>query len=314
MRIVIPGGSGQVGRILARHFFAQGHSVTVIARHPAAEAWRTVPWDGHGLDQWAVEIDGADVVINLAGRSVNCRYHERNRREILESRVYATRAVGLAIDQAVRPPSLWINASTATIYRHALDRDMDEATGEIGGGESGAPDTWRFSIRVATEWEKAYFDAVVPSGTRKVALRSAMVMSPDRGGVFDVLLKLVRWGLGGKAGSGRQFVSWIHDSDFVRAVDLLIGRTDLDGAINVASPNPLPNRDFLRALREAAGVPVGLPASQWMLEIGALALRTETELLLKSRRVVPGRLLEAGFSLQFPEWPAAARDLVRRHG
>jgi hypothetical protein len=312
LRIVIAGGSGQIGRILARHFFEQGHSVTVIARNPKPAPWRTVRWNGYGLGDWAVEIDGADVVINLAGRSVNCRYTERHRREILDSRVYATRVVGLAIQQALRPPPLWMNAATATIYRHSLDRDMDEA-GEIGGGEPGAPSSWRFSIDVATAWEEAFFESRTPPETRRVALRSAMVMSPDRGGVFDVLLRLVRLGLGGAAASGRQYVSWIHDSDFARAIEMVVERQEFSGPINISSPYPLPNREFMRTLREAAGAPIGLPAARWMLEIGAAALRSETELLLKSRRVIPARLLAAGFVFDFPTWAAAARDLVKRH-
>lgn len=175
LRIVIPGGTGQVGTILARHFRANGHAITTIARHGGDEQWNALP----------ATVDGADVVINLAGRSVNCRYNETNRREILESRVQATRAVGDAIRNARRPPCLWMNASTATIYRHAMDRPMDEATGEIGGAEPGAPSSWRFSIAVATAWEKAFYEAQAPPEVRKVALRSAMVMSPDRGGVFD---------------------------------------------------------------------------------------------------------------------------------
>jgi uncharacterized protein (TIGR01777 family) len=313
LRIVIPGGSGQIGQILARHFFEQGHSVTVIARNPKPEPWRTARWNGYALGDWAVEIDGADVVINLAGRSVNCRYTERHRREILDSRVYATRVVGLAIQQALRPPPLWMNAATATIYRHSLDRDMDEA-GEIGGGEPGAPSSWRFSIDVATAWEEAFFESRTPPETRRVALRSAMVMSPDRGGIFDVLLRLVRLGLGGAAASGQQYVSWIHDSDFVRAIDFVIERQEFSGAINISSPHPLTNREFMRTLREAAGTPIGLPAARWMLEIGAAVLRSETELLLKSRRVVPAELRSAGFVFDFPTWDMAARDLVKRLG
>lgn len=205
-----------------------------------------------------------------------------------------------------------MNASTATIYRHALDRPMDEATGEIGGNQPNAPDTWKFSIDVATSWECAFNEASVP-GTRKVALRSAMTMSPDRGGIFNVLLGLVRKGLGGNAGSGRQYVSWIHDADFIGAIEFLIDRPALDGPVNISSPNPLPNHDFMRALRQAAGVPIGLPATEWMLEIGAVFMKTETELILKSRRVTPGRLLNAGFEFQYPDWPVAAKDLVRRH-
>jgi uncharacterized protein (TIGR01777 family) len=250
-------------------------------------------------------------VINLAGRSVNCRYNERNRREILESRVGTTKLVGSAIAVAARPPDVWMNAATATIYRHALDRPMDEATGEFGGNELGATDTWNFSIDVAKAWEKAFFNTPAP-GTRKLALRSAMTMSPDRGGVFDVLLGLVRHGLGGASGSGKQFVSWIHDHDFLAAVDFLIEHEAMEGAVNLASPQPLPNDEFMRELRRAWGMPVGLPAAEWMLEIGAFFLRTETELILKSRRVVPGRLLDAGFTFRFPKWPDAARDLVER--
>jgi uncharacterized protein (TIGR01777 family) len=195
-----------------------------------------------------------------------------------------------------------MNAATATIYRHALDRPMDEATGEIGSG---------FSIDVATRWEESFFEMPTP-GTRKIALRSSMIMSPDRGGVFDVLLRLVRIGLGGKAASGQQYVSWIHDVDFVRAIEFLMANEKLDGRVNVCAPAPLPNRDFMRELRAAYGMRVGLPAAKWMLEVGAFFLRTETELILKSRRVVPQRLAEAGFTFEFPEWPAAARDLVSR--
>jgi uncharacterized protein (TIGR01777 family) len=311
LKIVIPGGSGQIGRILAKHFQGQGHQVTVVARRALSSSWPTVEWDGRQLGAWTRQIDGADVVINLAGRSVDCRYSQSNRREILESRTHTTKLVGDAIAGASRPPAVWLNSSTATIYRHALDRPMDEATGELGGSEPGAPSTWRFSIDVATRWEKAFFEARTPR-TRKIALRSAMTMSPDRGGVFDTLLRLVRFGLGGTSGSGDQFVSWIHDADFLNAVDFLLVRESIEGALNLSSPNPLPNREFMRELRRAWGMPVGLPAAAWMLEIGALFLRTETELILKSRRVVPGRLLEAGFEFQFPDWPAAAGNLVQR--
>jgi uncharacterized protein (TIGR01777 family) len=311
LRIVIPGGSGQIGRILARHFHAQGHAVTVLARHPAVVPWRTVLWDAQEPGGWAHELDGADLVINLAGRSVNCRYNPANRREIKESRVRTTRLLGEAIAHMSNPPVLWMNASTATIYRHALDRAMDEQTGELGGAEPGAPSTWNFSIDVARSWEQAFFESHCP-GTRKVALRSAMVMSPDRGGVLDVLLRLVRYGLGGAAGSGRQYVSWIHDADFLSAIDFLIAHPELDGVVNISSPGPLPNREFMRVLRQARGAPIGLPATAWMLEIGAAFLRTETELILKSRRVVPSRLLEAGFIFRFPEWREAAPDLLTR--
>jgi hypothetical protein len=311
LRIVIPGGSGQVGNVLARHFHGQGHSVTVLSRQPMSAPWQVLPWNGRDLGNWTQAVDGADIVINLAGRSVNCRYTPTNRREILESRTLSTRAVGQAIAQAAKPPAVWINASTATIYRHALERPMDEITGELGGQETGVPSTWRFSIEVAKSWEQEFFAAGTP-GTRKIAIRSAMTMSPDRGGIFDTLLSLIRAGLGGKAASGEQFVSWIHENDFVRAIDFLIAQQTLDGCINICSPCPLPNQDFMRDLREAWGTRIGLPATRWMLEIGAVFLRTETELILKSRRVVPRRLLEAGFKFNFADWPIAAADLVRR--
>lgn len=310
MRIVIPGGSGQVGSLLARAFQRDGHDVVVLSRAPRSRPWREVAWDGVTLAGWAGEIDGCDVVINLAGRSVNCRYTPANRREMLESRVLSTRVVGEAIAKANHPPRVWLQASTATIYAHRYDAPNDEATGLLGGDEASAPSSWRFSIEVARAWERALDEAATPF-TRKVALRSAMTMSPDRGGIFDTLLALVRRGLGGVAGEGRQFISWIHYADFVRAVRWLIDHDELDGVVNVCAPNPLPNREFMRLLREAAGVPIGLPANRLMLEIGALFMRTETELILKSRRVVPTRLLESGFEFSYPDWRDAAIDLCR---
>lgn len=312
MKIVVPGGTGQIGRLLARHLTHAGHEIIVLGRHPAEGPWRFVPWDGRNPGDWTRELEGADAVIQLAGRSVNCRYNARNRAEILDSRVDSTRAVGRALHQVQRPPRVWLQASTATLYAHRYDAPNDEATGIIGGDEPGAPDTWNFSIRVAKAWEQAATESAPPH-VRLVLLRSAMTMSPDPGGVFDVLLKLARRGLGGTNGDGRQYVSWIHEHDFCRAIDLLLAN-DWTGPVNLCAPNPLPNAEFMRALRTAAGVRIGLPATRWMLEIGAWFLRTETELILKSRRVIPGRLLAAGFRFDFPDWPAAAADLVRQHG
>jgi len=311
MKIVIPGGSGQVGTILARAFHGEGHEVIVLSRTPRPAPWSTVAWDGVTIGDWAEELEEADAVINLAGRSVNCRYHARHRREILDSRVKSTRAVGAAISRALRPPKVWLQASTATIYAHRYDAANDEATGILGGEEPDAPDTWRFSIEVAKAWEREFDQALTPA-TRKVAMRSAMTMSPDDGGVFATLLRLVRCGLGGAVGDGRQFVSWIHEEDFIRAVHWLIEHDDFRGVVNVTAPNPLPYADFMRAIREAWGMPFGLPAAEWMVEIGTRLLRTESELVLKSRRVVPARLLAAGFPFQFPKWPEAARNLCQR--
>jgi uncharacterized protein len=311
VKIVIPGGSGQVGTVLARAFDADGHDVVVLSRRPVRQPWRVVPWTGQTPGAWQHEIDGCDVVINLTGRSVNCRYTAANRQEILQSRVLSTRMVGQAIAQAERPPHLWLQASTATIYAHRFDEANDERSGILGGHESGAPDSWRFSIDVARAWERAFDDAIA-GHTRKIALRSAMTLSPDSGGVFDALLGLVRRGLGGPAGDGRQFMSWIHYEDFVSAIRWLIGRDDIDGVFNIAAPNPLPNAEFMQTLRDAHGSSFGLPARKWMLEIGAVLMRTETELILKSRRVVPARLLEHGFQFAYPDWRTAARDLCRR--
>jgi NAD dependent epimerase/dehydratase family enzyme/Zn-finger nucleic acid-binding protein len=267
MRVVIPGGSGQVGQILARHMKARGDEVSILARGPVAVG-RAVSWDGRTLGDWARVIDGADVIINLAGRSVNCRYTEANLREMLDSRVESTRVVGQAIAAARRPPRVWLQMSTATIYAHRFDAANGETNGCLSGDEDGVPKYWARSVNIAKAWETALNEAEAPQ-TRKVALRSAMVMGPDRAGIFDVMLALVRRGLGGTVGGGQQFVSC-----------------------------------------EAWGVRVGLPATKWMLEIGAWAMRTDTELVLKSRRVVPERLLAGEFSFEFPEWPAAARHLV----
>lgn len=311
MKVVLPGGSGQVGTLLARALTAGGHEPVVLSRAPHPAPWRVVEWDARAPGAWAGELEGADAVVNLAGRSVNCRYTEANRAAIMDSRVESTRAVGRAISEAADPPRAWLQASTATIYAHRFDAANDEATGRIGGEEPDAPESWRFSIDVARAWE-AEVDAADTPHTRKVKLRSAMVMSPDAGGIFDTLLRLVRLRLGGRAGSGRQYLSWIHDADFVRAIHWLIDRDDIDGAVNIASPNPLPYSEFMRALRRAAGVRLGLPATEWMLEVGTFLMRTETELVLKSRRVVPGRLLRSDFDFRYPEWEAAARDLVAR--
>ncbi|MGB5811470.1 MAG: DUF1731 domain-containing protein [Polyangiales bacterium] len=311
MKLVIPGGSGQVGQVLARAFVEDGHDVVILGRVERPMTGRFVCWDGRSLTDWAREIEGADAVINLAGRSVNCRYTEKNLRDMLDSRVDSTRVVGEAIAAASRPPPVWLQMSTATIYAHRFDAPNDEATGIMGGHEPDAPRYWRRSIEIAEAWEHTQIAANTPR-TRRVALRTAMVMSPDRGGVFDTLLRLVRFGLGGPVAGGRQFVSWIHDQDFVRAVGFLLDHPDITGPVNLAAPNPLVYREFMQALRSAWGIRLGLPATKWMLELGAFFLRTDTELVLKSRRVVPGVLLNEGFAFDAPKWSDAAEDLVAR--
>jgi uncharacterized protein len=307
-RIVLPGGSGFLGQILARHLHSSGHEVVVLSRNPreGLAGIREVRWDGETLGPWTFELEGAAAVVNLAGRSVNCRYTPRNRRQIMDSRIQSTQVLGQAIARCKSPPPVWLNSSTATIYKHSLERDMNEATGEISATPE-AKDA--FSIEVATAWEKVFNEARAPH-TRKVALRTAMVLSPH-GSVFPVLRRLVRLGLGGRMGTGSQYVSWIHELDFCRAVDWILADNNLAGLVNLAAPNPLPNRDMMRILRKTMGVSIGLPATAWMMEIGAFLLRTETELIIKSRRVVPERLSASGFEFHFPEFNKAAEDLVR---
>jgi len=309
MRIVIPGGTGHVGAVLNRAFAAAGHEVVVLTRRPARDGH--VAWDGETIGPWTDAIDGSEAVINLAGRSVSCRYTKTNLTEMMRSRVRSARVVGQAIAAARRPPRVWLQMSTATIYAHRFDAPNDEATGVIGGWETGVPGYWAYSVDIATAWERELTRARTPR-TRGIALRSAMVMSPDRGGVFDVLSRLVRLGLGGPVAGGAQYVSWIHEHDFATAVQFLIDRDDMSGPVNLAAPDPRPQREFMRELRGAWRMPAGLPATKWMAELGALAIGSDTELLLKSRRVIPGSLLAAGFEFDYGEWARAAPDLVRR--
>ncbi|MBF9069894.1 epimerase [Streptacidiphilus fuscans] len=320
MKVILPGGTGQVGAILTRALEADGHEVVVLTRRPTHA--REVAWDGRTLGPWAATLDGADAVVNLAGRSVSCRYSPANLAEMMASRVDSARVVGQAIAAAERPPRVWLQMSTATIYAHAGEGvpAHDETRGVLGGTEPDVPGYWEFSIRIARNWEREQELAATPH-TRKVALRSAMVMSPDTGGVFDVLLGLTRLGLGGPVAGGGQYVSWIHDVDFVRAVRFLIesdgdgdtdGDTALSGPVNLAAPEPLPQREFMSALRQAWGTPVRLPATRQMARLGALVLRSDAELLLKSRRVVPGALRDAGFTFEHGQWHDAAADLVDR--
>ena len=311
MKVVIAGGSGHLGTLLARARSKAGDEVVVLSRTPQPGPWRVVGWDARTVGEWANELDGAGVVVNLAGRSVNCRYTEENRRAIMDSRVESARAIGEAVARAANPPRVWLQISTATIYAHRYDAANDEASGIIGGSEPGAPKAWRFSIGVAQAWERTVGEAAL-GRTRTVLLRSAVAMSPESGGPFDILLRLVRFGLGGTSGDGRQYVSWIHDADFVRAIDWIVRDAALSGPVNLAAPNPLPNAAFMRDLRRAWGIPVGLPSPGWMLGIGARLLGTETELVLKSRFVAPGRLAAAGFRFAYPRWDAAARDLCAR--
>ncbi len=317
MRILIPGGSGQLGNILARHLHKQGHAVTVLSRTPTPAPWHTQHWDGLTLDPaWTHLLEDADAVIHLSGRSVNCRYTPENRKQIIDSRILPTLTLGEAITRCTTPPKLWMNASTSTFYSdtraQTQARPNDEFTGELGGLNPSLPSSWKFSIDVARRWEQAFHAHTTPR-TRKIALRTSMTMSPDPGGVFSVFANLIRFGLGGTQGPGDQYVSWMHDQDYCRAIDFLLTHENISGPVNFTAPVPLLNRDFMRDLRSAFGMPVGLPAASWMLEIGSILLRTETELILKSRRAIPTVLQQNGFHFDFPTWPEAAHNLVTRY-
>lgn len=306
-RIILAGGSGFLGEVLRRHFHQQASEVVVLTRSPRPpnRNGRECFWDGRTPAEWTGELEAADVVINLAGFSVNCRYHARHRRLMMDSRVDSTRALGEAIARCVNPPKVWLNSSTATIYQHTFGPPWGE-DGEIGASPE-ARDA--FSIDVAKAWEHA-FNAVPTRCTRKVALRSAMVLGHGANSVFPVLCRLARFGLGGRMASGKQYVSWIHQSDFCRAIDWLIDHEEFTGPVNLAAPNPVTNAEMMATVRELCGVPFGLPAAAWMLEVGAFFLRTETELIIKSRRVVPARLLAAGFRFHFPHQREAMADLL----
>jgi hypothetical protein len=308
-RLILAGGSGFLGGVLSEYFAAKGWEIVVLTRNPERRnnGIRDVGWDGETLAGWTQELENARALINLCGASVDCRYTSRNRMRILDSRIHPTRTLGAAVASCANPPKVWLNASTATIYKHTFGPAWDES-GEIGGTPEAKDE---FSIDVATAWEQA-FNTIRTPHTRKLILRSAMVLGMGRNSVFPTLRRLVRLGMGGAMAGGRQFVSWIHERDFCRAIEWLIERPDLDGMFNLASPAPVTNAEMMQTLRQVCGRRFGLPASRWMLEMGAFFLRTETELIIKSRRVVPGRLLRSGFEFCFPEIRGALRDLENR--
>jgi uncharacterized protein (TIGR01777 family) len=307
-KIILAGGSGFLGQALAQCFAAQGRQVVVLTRHPGVEtsSAREVAWDGETLGEWVEELAGATAVINLAGRSVNCRYTKTNRRILIDSRVKPTRILGEAIAKCAPPPPVWLNASSATLYRHTFGTPWDE-TGTDFTPTAEAKDA--FSIDIIHAWEGA-FDAAPTPQTRKVALRTAMVLGHGNNSVLPMLCRLARFGLGGRMGSGKQFVSWIHEIDFCRAVEWLLAHDEVSGPVNLAAPNPVTNAEMMRLFREIVKAPFGLPAMVWMLEIGAFFLRTETELILKSRRVIPGKLPAGGFAFRFPTMREALQDLL----
>lgn len=300
-KLLIAGGNGFLGQHLARYFRERGYRVVVLGRG-AASGPDYVRWDGRTLGPWAAELEGAEALLNLAGRSVDCRYTEANRREIIASRTESTRVLGAAVAACAVPPRVWLNSSTATIYADTAGAQPanTEAAGRIGEG---------FSVEVAQAWEAAFAACPAPA-TRKVALRTAIVLGAD-GGAFPVMARLARWGLGSAQGDGRQWMSWLHVADFCRAVEFLLNEPTAAGPFNLCAPQPITNHDFMALLCQQLRPPLRLPQPRWLLEIGAFALRTETELILKSRKVYPQRLLELGFQFEFPACDSAMRDLLR---
>ena len=294
-KIVISGGTGFIGNFFSEKFKKSGYDIVIISRNKF-----NVNWKDHEAILNAV--DNAEMVINLAGKSVDCRYNKKNKEEILNSRINTTKAIGDAITKCKHPPELWINSSTATIYRHAEDRPMTEISGEIGKG---------FSVAVAKAWESAFFSFKLPN-TKQVALRMAVVLGKD-GGVMKPLMNLVRFGLGGRQGNGDQMFSWIHIDDLYKIILFIKSNKNLEGVFNCSSPNPIANRTLMKTLREIMNIKIGLPSPVWLLKIGAHVIKTEPELVLKSRWVIPEKLLAAGYNFEFPTIQSAIKNILNKN-
>jgi uncharacterized protein (TIGR01777 family) len=291
-KVVLAGGTGFIEKYIEKQFIQLNYEVIIISRQPQHVAWTD-------MKRIAKAVDNAELVINLAGKSVDCRYNEKNKQEIFDSRTETTRILGEAIESSSNPPELWINSSTATIYRHAEDRPMSEATGEIGEG---------FSVEVAKKWEKSFFDFNLPQ-TRQAALRIAIVLGKD-GGVMTPFKNLVTYGLGGIQGPGTQMFSWVHIEDVFQIMLFIRDRKDLQGFFNCSAPNPISNKQFMAEMREKMNRKIGLPSPRWMLEIGAVIIRTETELILKSRWVIPERLEKEGYQFKYPKIDEALAEIL----
>lgn len=300
-KIVLAGGNGYLGLVLAAHYAPLAKQVVILSRRAKAVQGNitTMVWDGCNEGDWVNGLEGADMLINLCGKNVNCRYTAKNRAEIINSRVVPTRLLGKVIAGLQNPPRLWINVTSATIYRHAEDHAQDEQTGEIGQG---------FSVEVCREWEQVFFNCHTPA-TRQVALRMGIVLGRSDG-VFPRLLNLVKLGLGGKQGNGQQYVAWVHEQDVANCTEWLLQHPEMSGVVNCTAPGAVKNADLMQTLRKAYSMSIGLPAPAWLLEIGAVIIGTETELILKSRWVAPGRLLDSGYRFQFPEVRQAINQIL----
>jgi uncharacterized protein (TIGR01777 family) len=301
-KLIIAAGTGFLGEVLINHFKDKFREIVILTRRKSQtiDGIKYVNWNAKTLSGWEIELENADVLINLAGKSVDCRYTEKNKKEILLSRIQSTKILNKAVLSCKTPPKHWLNSSTSTIYRFSLDKQMDETNGEIGND---------FSMNVALSWEKSFFKIETPN-TLKTALRTSIVLGKN-GGAFIPLKTLTKIGLGGKQGKGNQFISWIHEDDFANAVDFII-QNEMAGVVNIVSPKPISNAEFMKKLQNAVGIPFGIPISAFLLKIGSFIIRTETELVLKSRNVIPKRLLENGFKFKFVNIDTAFQNLLKK--
>lgn len=300
-KIILAGGNGYLGKVLAGYYRDLAEEVIILSRWsvPTDGNVKTIVWNGVDEGEWGQALEGAELIVNLCGKNVNCRYTKKNMEEIISSRVNPTKLLGQVIAKLENPPELWINITSATIYRHAEDHEQDEETGEIGYG---------FSINVCKQWEHTFFEASTPN-TRKIALRMGIVFG-RADGAFPRLLNLVKFGLGGKQGDGEQYVSWVHEQDVAKCTEWLVEHKELNGVVNCTAPEAIKNAELMRLIRNTYGIPFGLPSPAWLLEIGAKLIGTETELILKSRWVAPKRLMDAGYSFIFPEAAHAIKDVI----
>lgn len=300
-KIILAGGNGYLGSVLANYYRDLTEEIIILSRksQTAVGNVKTLLWDGITEGEWKAEMEGADLLVNLCGKNVNCRYTDKNKKEIISSRVNPTKLLSQVIGNLVQPPKLWITITSATIYRHAEDRPQDEETGEIGNG---------FSIDVCKRWEEEFFSARTPH-TRKIALRMGIVFG-YADGAFPRLLNLVKCGMGGKQGNGQQYVSWIHEQDAARCTEFLMDQEELNGIINCTAPEPLKNAILMKHIRESYGASFGLPAPTWLLGLGAVVIGTEVELILKSRWVLPKRLIDNGYVFLFPKAEEAIQNIL----
>jgi uncharacterized protein (TIGR01777 family) len=301
-KLIIAAGTGFLGEVLINHFKDKFEEIVILTRGESKtnKNIRYVNWNAKSFSGWETKLENADVLINLAGKSVDCRYTEKNKKEILLSRIQSTKILNQAVLNCKNPPKHWLNSSTSTIYRFALDKQMDEIDGEIGND---------FSMNVAQSWEKSFFKIETPN-TLKTALRTSIVLGKN-GGAFIPLKTLAKFGFGGKQGKGNQFISWIHEEDFANAVEFIIQK-EMIGVVNIVSPEPIRNADFTKKLQKAVGFPFGIPINAFLLKIGSFIIRTETELVLKSRNVIPKRLLENGFKFKFGNLDNAFQNLLSK--